>query len=59
MTRKHFIAIAKVLNDNRASLDLVEDMARELAKTNPNFDRGRFISASTVAARAAQQLEEA
>jgi hypothetical protein len=53
MTRKHFVAIAKVI----ASLPLTpednqivaERFASELAQFNPMFDRARFIAAATEA----------
>lgn len=48
MTRKDFETIAHVLNANVATLELVQDFADALAETNVNFDRTRFIEASTV-----------
>ena len=57
MTRKHFIAIAKVIHD--LDLDRYGDrqfqqrkyiaasLAPILASTNPAFDRDRFIRAAT------------
>lgn len=47
MTRKHFEAIAKVLNANMASHELVEDFADMLEQENPRFDRDRFVDASS------------
>lgn len=47
MTRKNYIAIAEVLDANRAPLALVQDMADLLEEDNPRFDRDRFIAAST------------
>ena len=59
MTRKHFEAIAKILNaytsDNMPSTlhkhrkfdGLVEDLAEFFQETNPNFDRNRFFGAVT------------
>ncbi len=46
MTRKHFNAIAKVLREHRASDELVADLARVMAETNPNFQYMRFIEAA-------------
>ena len=45
MTRKHFEAIAKVLNDQRAPLALCASLAREFADTNPLFNTVRFLTA--------------
>ena len=51
MTRKDHETIATILGDNleRRSrgefTSLVDDFARWLAEDNPNFDRGRFITA--------------
>ena len=47
MTKKHFEAIANTLNANRASMELVLDMADTLAETNPRFDRDLFIKAAS------------
>lgn len=48
MTKKDFIAIAKVLDANHAPLALVSDFADMCEETNPLFDRQRFVEASTV-----------
>jgi hypothetical protein len=56
MTRKDFVVISNVLRDARVSGDpsaadlaLLDDLckhfAQELSFTNPNFDRGRFLTA--------------
>ena len=57
MTKKHFIAIAKVFNANKPKpetsltmmnelwANLREGMANVLADTNPAFDRARFLAA--------------
>ena len=59
MTKKHFIAIAAALKFARQEMDegntapklvidnLSEDIALICARTNPNFDRSRFLSACT------------
>ena len=47
MTRKHFEAIAHVLDANHADHALVEDFADMCAESNPLFDRERFIKAAT------------
>ena len=61
MTKKHFIALAKVFSDNLANPDVkgsavatyaVKMMAREVATVcamnNPLFKRGRFLDACGV-----------
>ena len=45
MTKKDFIAIAKVLRDNKASPMLIAEMANVLAGTNAAFDLERFVKA--------------
>ena len=45
MTKKDFIAIAKVLKDNKASPVLISEMAKMLAQSNPAFDLERFAKA--------------
>ena len=51
MTRKHFQLIADRITAAREYLDpeqadrLACDFAEELARTNPNFDRDRFLTA--------------
>ena len=53
MSRKHFVAIAKVLRAQRMEMGLrahrllVDEMANALGQFNPHFDRARFIDAST------------
>jgi len=47
MTRKHFRAIAETLKAQKASPELVADMATTLAAFNGHFDRQRFIEAAT------------
>jgi len=46
MTRKHFIKIAKILNDNDASEDMILSFSSMLVETNPRFDHHKFIVAS-------------
>ena len=46
MTRKHFEAIAAILKANKASAELVHEMAGYLATQNVNFNRSRFVRAS-------------
>jgi hypothetical protein len=58
MTKKHFIAMAKVLNDyNRRNVEistlhntnqfknLINDLMLVFEDSNPQFDRSRFIDA--------------
>ena len=45
MTRKHFKGLAKILNENSAPQDLVDDIAFFLAEENPKFRRSIFINA--------------
>jgi hypothetical protein len=51
MTRKDFVAIAKILNKIRPHAptgmfaELVRDFANILKGTNPEFDRERFVAA--------------
>lgn len=45
MTRKHFIEIARILRDNKASDELINDFARLCEKNNKNFDGKRFAEA--------------
>lgn len=47
MTKKDFIAIAAVLSANNSPLHTVLDMADMLEDSNPRFDRGLFVEAST------------
>lgn len=46
MSRKDFKLIAEVLRRNRASDELINQMASALATTNPRFDRSRFYNAA-------------
>ena len=46
MTRKHFRAIADLLNKHGAEMDMIEDFANECAKQNTHFDKERFFEAS-------------
>lgn len=51
MTRRDFVLIARVIRNSSEVIDemaleaLAENFADELAGTNPNFDRDRFLSA--------------
>lgn len=54
MTKKDYIAIAEVLNANRADMPLVLDMADMLSEDNARFDRSRFVEASTIEWRKVQ-----
>ena len=57
LTKKHFIAVAKILRDRDLAtenltqacvvMDIREDLADYFASDNPNFDRSRFIDAAT------------
>lgn len=51
MSRGHYVFIADTLNKYSAKsgeqLFLAELFADELARTNPRFDRGRFITRAT------------
>ena len=46
MTKKHFIAIAKILNEDKANLSLILDLCRAFIDINPRFDKKKFIEAS-------------
>ena len=46
MTKKHFIALAEVLKDNKASKNLIEDIMMVCNRYNNNFDREKFKDAS-------------
>lgn len=54
MTRKDFVLIAKVISsldeivDEYALEAIAEVFADSLASQNPNFDRARFLTASTM-----------
>ena len=45
MTRKHFKELAKILNENKASKELVKDVILFCKTQNSNIDRFRFIDA--------------
>ena len=45
MTRKHFVQIAQLLKDTKASIKTIEGMAEICLQDNPNFDTDRFIIA--------------
>lgn len=46
MTRKHFQLIADALVEAEATIEQVKIMAKELASTNPRFDRDKFLLAA-------------
>ena len=46
MTRKHFEAIANLLNKHGAEMDMIMDFANECDKHNDYFDLHRFLTAS-------------
>lgn len=48
MSRKDFELIAQVLKRNKASKELVEDMAVALGSTNPRFHKLRFMDAAGI-----------
>ena len=54
MTRKDFVLIARTIRNSSEIIDetaleaLAENFAEELAETNPNFDRDRFLKACGV-----------
>ena len=45
MTKKHFIAIAQILNELYASEELVEALMTEFKTINRQFDKVRFREA--------------
>ena len=45
MSRKDYIAMAKILGDHDASDNLVVDFIDLLVKDNPRFDRLKFFEA--------------
>jgi len=45
MTRKHFIAIAKILKDRNADENLIRDFALLCLEENPLFDYTKFVNA--------------
>ena len=48
MTRKHFVAIARILAKHDADLKMVRDFAGMCAEHNPRFDRETFIKACSM-----------
>jgi len=48
MTRKHFIAIAKILAKHDADLNMVRDFAGMCAEHNDRFNRETFIKACSM-----------
>lgn len=54
MTRKHFVALAQLVNDRKGLIPTaaLESLARDLAdfcqQQNSNFDRQRFLDACGV-----------
>ena len=46
LTRKHFAALAEILEEHRADPVLVRDIADYCGTENPRFDRGRFYDAA-------------
>jgi hypothetical protein len=57
MTKRDFIAIAKVLDANFAPLAIVSDFADMCEETNERFDRQKFVIASTQNLRVQQEHE--
>lgn len=45
MTKKHFILIAKILREHNDKASIINALAFEFAKINPNFDAARFVAA--------------
>jgi len=45
MTKKHFEIIAKILREHDDKASIVNALAFEFAKINPNFDAERFVKA--------------
>lgn len=45
MTKKHFEIIAKVLREYNDKASIINALAFEFAKLNPNFDIERFVKA--------------
>lgn len=48
MTKKHFVAIAKVLRENRRREKIIEELCNYFSTVNANFDRGRFLQACKI-----------
>ena len=45
MTKKHFEAIAKILREHNDKASIINALAFEFSKANPNFDATKFIKA--------------
>ena len=45
MTKKHFEIIAKILREHNDKASIINGLAFEFAKFNPNFDVERFVKA--------------
>ena len=45
MTKKHFEAIAAILREHNDKASIINALAFEFAKFNPNFDAERFVKA--------------
>ena len=48
MTRKHFVAIAKILAKHDADLNMVRDFAKMCFEHNPRFNMTTFIKACSM-----------
>lgn len=46
MTRKHFIAIAKIIRESNNKREITEKLISYLSTTHPNFDRDQFKEAA-------------
>lgn len=46
MTKKHFISLAQILKENKASKNLIEDIMMFCNRYNDKFDREKFKNAS-------------
>jgi hypothetical protein len=44
-TKKHFEAIAEILREHNDKASIINALAFEFAKFNPNFDAERFVKA--------------
>jgi hypothetical protein len=45
MSKKHYIAISKVLFENKSSFQVCSDLAVQFKNDNRSFDINRFLSA--------------
>jgi len=45
MTKKHFIVIAKAIREGSDKASIINALAHEFSKLNPNFDVTKFINA--------------